>query len=87
MDALKIVLYLFRMADDRITSTGCFARLSINAEIKCTRCEHKAIVTPPEFGRMFPKPLPLTWVRYRLKCKACGARAPLVKPLYRNVWD
>jgi DNA-directed RNA polymerase subunit RPC12/RpoP len=76
------VPYSFHMADARITTTIGFAAGKANAEIVCGKCGHTVVIKGGDFARMFSKPVPLEWARYRLKCKSCRSKAAMVTPVY-----
>lgn len=81
------VLYSFRMADHRISTTACFARFHASARISCGRCGHSLVATGADLARMFPTPMLLEAARYRFRCRACGGRAPEIDILRKPPRD
>ena len=75
------------MADHRISTTACFARFHASARISCGRCGHSLVASGANLARMFPKPMLVESARYRLRCRACGGRAPEIDILRKPPRD
>src|SRR5688572_9832072 len=85
--AEALVLYPFHMTDHRISTTACLAKHFAKARISCGRCGHSLIASAADLTRMFPRPLLLEAARFRLRCRACGARAPEIEILRKPPRD
>lgn len=49
--------------------------------IKCIKCGHEVHVPPQRITEMFPATMNIGWAKFRLRCKACGGRRPIVEVL------
>ena len=75
------------MADHRISTTACFAKFHASARISCGRCGHSLVASGADLARMFPMPMLVETARYRLRCRACGGRAPEIDILRKPPRD
>jgi len=81
------VPYLFRMADRAIRFTSDLVRYFASARIKCTRCAHATVVSGEQMIEMFPVAMKLELIPYRMCCKACGQRVPMIEVLAKPPRD
>ena len=68
-----------RMADTTARTTLDIARLHWQLMIRCRKCGHKLLADGEKLATMFPQTIGLDIMRYRMRCKACGERWPVVE--------
>jgi hypothetical protein len=67
--------------DDSIRTTAAVTRWNANLRISCGHCGHQFVAGPDKVAEMFPRMMALDKVRFRLRCRACGGRMPIVEVL------
>lgn len=62
------------MAEDRFRLTSCISKRYASLEIVCCNCGHKKVADFMKVREMFPTPIALDKLHYRLRCSRCGVR-------------